>query len=118
MEKQISIYDIARILRQRMTPAEKLLWIRVRKNRLGIKFRRQEPFIFGIYRYVADFYCPALKLFIEIDGGIHEDEEIKQMDEFREDIFKQMGYRIMRFTNNEVLNNIEQVIARIKQCLR
>ena len=85
---------------------------------LDVKIRRQEPFIFGAYRYVADFYCPSFKLIIEIDGNIHGDDEIKEIDEFREDIFRQAGYRIIRFTNYDVLNNINQVIDRLKQCLK
>jgi very-short-patch-repair endonuclease len=117
-KKQISIYDIAKSLRKCMTPAEKAFWEKVRNNAFGLKIRRQEAFVFGAYRYVTDFYCPALKLIIEIDGDIHEDEEIKEMDEFRKDIFKHMGYKIIRFTNEEIEKNIEKVIASLKQYIK
>jgi imidazole glycerol-phosphate synthase subunit HisF len=114
-KQQISIFDIAKKLRQSMTPAERILWEKVKNNSLGIKIRRQEAFIFGAYRYVADFYCPALKLIIEIDGDIHEDKEIKEIDEFREDIFKEMGYKVIRFNNEAVINDLDKVIKKIKE---
>jgi len=114
-KQQISIYDIAQKLRQRMTPAEKILWEKLRNNGLGFKFRRQTAFIFGNYRYVADFCCYQLKLIIEIDGDVHNDPEVKEIDEFREDVFKTAGYKVMRFKNEEVINSLNQVIRRIKR---
>jgi len=100
-----------------MTPAERILWQELRNKKLGAKFRRQMPFVFGIYRYVADFYCPQRKLIIEIDGGIHNDPEVKEIDIFREDIFKLSGYKIIRFNNEEVLHNLNSVINEIKLSL-
>ena len=76
-KEKTSIYNIAKILRRNMTGAEKRLWEELRNNKLGVKFRRQTPFIFGEHRYIADFCCYKLKLIIEIDGGIHDLDEIK-----------------------------------------
>jgi very-short-patch-repair endonuclease len=109
-----SIFTIARELRQRMTPAEKLLWQNLRNRALGVNIRRQAPFYFGAFRYVADFYCPAAKLIIEIDGGVHDEEEVKEYDKFREDIFLNEGYRILRFSNEEVMRDLKGVLMAIK----
>ena len=118
MSKNSKLKNIARQLRRNETPAEKLLWSRLRRNNLSIPFRRQMPFVFGRYHYVADFYCRKYSLIVEVDGGIHDDREIKEIDEFREQIFTDMGYKTIRFTNNEVLYDTNNVIARIKQCLK
>ena len=115
MAKNTKVLKQAKLLRQRMTPAEKILWQELRNKKLGVKFRRQMPFVFGIYRYVADFYCPQRKLIIEIDGGVHNDPEVKEIDIFREDIFKLSGYKIIRFKNKEVEYTIKGVIERIKE---
>ena len=106
------------MLRQRMTPAEKILWALLRNNQLGIKFRRQMPFVFGSYHYITDFYCPKLKVIIEIDGGVHHDPEVKEIDEFREDVFETAGYKIIRFENKEIETNIIQVLEKIKAYLK
>lgn len=72
------ITDIARELRQNMTPAEKLLWERLRKRQLqGNRFRKQHP----VYRYILDFYCAEKMLAVEIDGHVHNDTE--EYDEYR-----------------------------------
>lgn len=97
-----------------MTKAEEILWERIRAKRLGIKFRRQMPFVFGGYKYVVDFYCPSKELIIEIDGGIHNIQEVKEFDRFREEKFKANGYLVLRFSNLDVLNNIDKVIEKIK----
>ncbi len=98
-----------------MTPAEKILWYQIKANKLGVNFKRQEAFIFGEYRYIADFFCHKHKLVIEIDGGYHDDEEMKTIDSFRDDIFKEAGYNVIRFTNQEVSENLEEVIVKIKK---
>ena len=114
-KEKTSIYNIAKILRRNMTGAEKRLWEELRNNKLGVKFRRQTPFIFDEYRYVADFCCYKLKLIIEIDGGIHDLDEIKEYDEFREEVFINKDYKVIRFKNDEVLHSINEVIKRIKE---
>ena len=71
-----TIFSYAKKLRQNSTKAETLLWNELRRHALGYKFRRQHP----AWLYVVDFYCHSLRLVIEIDGGIHEDEETKSKD--------------------------------------
>ena len=98
-----------------MTPSEKMVWERLRGKALGIKFRRQEGFYFGNYRYVADFCCQDAKLIIEIDGPCHNHADIKECDEFREDIFLGNGYKVIRFTNEEVEHDIKRVVEMIRK---
>jgi len=101
-----------------MTDAEKILWrvLRSRKQN-NSKFRRQVPFALGEYHFVADFYCPEKKLIIEIDGSIHRENDIIQYDRFREDIFKIGEYRILRFSNEEIIFSMEKVLDEIKKQL-
>ncbi len=101
-----------------MTKAEEVLWERIRAKRLGIKFRRQMPFVFGGYKYVVDFYCPSKNLIIEIDGGIHKVKEVEEFDKFREEKFNTNGYAVIRFKNLDVLNNIDYVIEKIKDNIK
>src|SRR5690606_17029155 len=96
----------ARILRDNMTESEKVLWERLSKNQSeGLKFRRQHPILF----YIADFYCHALRLIIEIDGGYHDTVEQKIKDDERTEHLKSNGITLIRFTNEGVLNNINGV---------
>lgn len=97
-----------------MTPTEKSLWLCLRGKKLdGLKFRRQMPLVIGEYNFVADFYCAENRLVIEVDGDIHNNKEEKEYDLLREDILKLAGFKIIRFKNNEVLNNIQRVISEI-----
>ncbi|MFC1678478.1 endonuclease domain-containing protein [Patescibacteria group bacterium] len=118
MAKNTKLKNIARKLRQNMTEAEKVLWLKLRRHNLGVQFRRQMPFVFGNYKYIADFCCSEYKLIIEVDGGIHNDPEISQLDNFRDDVFIDSGYKVLRFKNNEVIYNIDKVIKKIKDRLR
>ena len=95
----------ARQLRNNQTKAERTLWQRLRKQQMGVKFRRQQP----LGPYIADFVCFEKRLIIEIDGGQHQ-EQI-EYDEIRTDWLKHQGYRILRFWNNEVLSELANVIA-------
>ena len=100
----------ARILRENMTEPEKKLWERLSKNQIeGLKFRRQHPILF----YIADFYCHALHLIIEIDGGYHDTIEQKVKDDERTEHLKSNGITLIRFSNKEVLNNMDGVIEEI-----
>ena len=100
----------ARILRENMTEPEKMLWERLSKNQIeGLKFRRQHPILF----YIADFYCHALHLIIEIDGGYHDTIEQKVKDDERTEHLKSNGITLIRFSNEEVLNNMDGVIEEI-----
>ncbi len=103
------IFENAKELRKNMTHAESILWgyLKVKPN--GFKFRRQHPL--GIY--IADFYCHKLKLVIELDGSVHDTEEVKQNDEIRQKLIEEDGLTVIRFTNLQILNGIENVLKAI-----
>jgi very-short-patch-repair endonuclease len=104
--------ELAKHLRKKSTPTEKLLWERLRRNNIsGVKFRRQHPIGF----YIADFYCHELQLVIEIDGPIHNTAQHKEYDFNRDAEMERMGVQILRFTNNEVKNQIDKVMNKIRQ---
>ncbi|MBL0268969.1 MAG: acetylglutamate kinase [Chitinophagaceae bacterium] len=107
------IFQKAEELRNRMTPAEEVLWKLIHINEWKLKFRRQHP----IWNYVADFYCHKLKLVIELDGGIHEQEDVKKYDEARENHLKEFGLTILRFKNEQVLSNSDEVMKEIAQTI-
>jgi len=104
---------LSKYLRSRPTEAEKLIWKHLRARQLeGFKFRRQQP----IDKYVVDFVCFERRLIIEIDGGQHSTE--KKKDEERDDYLRKNSFEILRFWNNEVLENINGVLEVIReQCL-
>jgi len=100
----------SRKLRKNMTGAEIYLWSKLRMNQLNnYRFYRQK--IIG--DYIVDFFCPKLKLVIEVDGGQHYTDDIFESDRKRDEVLKSFGFRVLRFTNIDVLKNIEGVIARI-----
>jgi len=103
----------AKILRKRLTNTERLLWKYVRAKQLeGLKVRRQEP----IGRYIADFVCHEKRIVIEVDGGQHSTN--KDRDRERDNWFKNQGYKVLRFWDNEVLTNITGVLEVIREnCL-
>jgi len=102
----------AKRLRQESTPAEEALWERLRdRGFLGLKFRRQVP----IGPYVADFYCHERKLVLELDGGIHEEERQKVHDENRDANLKALGFRIVRFTNDELMEDPDSFLDKVRQ---
>jgi very-short-patch-repair endonuclease len=97
----------SRKLRNNLTEAEKKLWYYIRNKNFGYKFRRQHPF----GPYFVDFICLERKLIIELDGGQHFNSI---SDKFRDDFLEKEGYHVLRFWNNEVLENIEGVLLKIK----
>jgi very-short-patch-repair endonuclease len=98
----------AKRLRRNQTDAERVLWFRLRDRRLaGLKFKRQVP----VDRYVADFVCADAKLIIELDGGQHVAREAE--DARRTAALEAFGYLVLRYWNNDVLNNIDGVLADI-----
>lgn len=103
------IFQRAAELRNTMTPAEEILWNAIHINVWKLKFRRQHP----IANYVVDFYCHAAKLVIELDGGVHEEDEIKRYDSYRESHLKELGLTILRFKNEEVFKRRRIVIETI-----
>ena len=105
------IFSNAKKLRESATEAEEKFWLAVKSNQIeGFKFRRQHPLSF----YIADFYCHALKLVIEIDGGYHLTEEQQLLDEERTKNIEFQGLKVIRFTNEEVLMQLPEVIDTIK----
>ncbi|GEM_PF-305424 len=99
-------------LRRVMTEAERVLWNELRDRRLmGLKFRRQHP----LHLYIADFYCHELRLAIEVDGGIHEHEDIREHDENRDAELERLGVTVLRFTNNDVMERTDIVLERIRE---
>jgi very-short-patch-repair endonuclease len=95
--------DIRRELRKNPTLAEIILWRELQNKKLGgRKFRRQH----SIGNYIVDFYCPSERLIIEIDGEVHNQKEQKEKDELKDINLQEMGYKIFRFSNNKVLNDI------------
>ena len=98
----------AKDFRREMTPAEKILWKRLKANRLnGLHFRRQQI----VHGYFADFLCHQHDLIVEVDGEIHELQP--EYDAEREEYLKSLGFRIIRFTNKEVTKNLKGVLQRI-----
>jgi very-short-patch-repair endonuclease len=102
------IFRKAEVLRLNMTETEKILWERIRKKQLGVRFKAQHP----IERFIADFYCHQSKLVVEIDGKIHQYQ--KEYDQGREAEMNKYDIKIIRFTNDEVINDIDQIIEKIK----
>jgi very-short-patch-repair endonuclease len=112
-----SIIELCRQLRQRETPAEKLLWQHLRNRSLfGKKFLRQYPICvkstFGrsIY-YIPDFYCHEAKLVIEADGPVHQFK--KDYDKNRDEILSTLGLTILRFNNSEIFDDVNLVLNKI-----
>jgi very-short-patch-repair endonuclease len=96
----------ARDLRKNQTDAEKKLWAVLRDRSLAnVKFRRQFP----IENYILDFYSPDIKLCIEADGGQHYTEDGKQQDEEREKVLAGLGIKVIRFSDRDILTNVEGV---------
>jgi len=109
-----TIFARARILRAKATPAEKKLWEALKGKKLGgVRFRRQHP----IGRYILDFYCHSSKLGIELDGAYHQDKLQQWSDADRTLFLEDLGLRIIRFTNEEVLENLSVVLSTIEEKL-
>jgi very-short-patch-repair endonuclease len=115
------ITQFCRQLRNNQTPAEKTLWEQLRKRSInGKKFLRQFPIfiIQGLNRktwYIADFYCAKYKLVIEVDGPIHLLK--KEYDSNRDMVMKEWGFSILRFTNDEVFDDLDNVVNQIDNYL-
>ena len=105
--------EFAPALRKHPTRTEDILWAQLRGSRFeGAKFRRQVP----VDRYVLDFYCHAAKLAIELDGKQHE--WFADYDETRSDVLQRLGVRVVRFANEQVRDELDSGLARIRAELR
>ena len=98
-------------LRHELTPAERKLWARLRGDQLGVNFRRQH----AIGKYIADFCSVQAKLIIELDGSQHAEQA--EYDAERTRYLEEQGYRVIRFWNHEVMNDIENVLLAIGYAL-
>ena len=104
----------AKANRNNMTEAESAFWLLAKGSGLGEKCRRQ--YIIG--EYIVDFFFRKSMLIVELDGGYHFTEEQQKEDAIRQDWLEHMGYKVLRFTNEEVLFNTENVISKIKFYLK
>ncbi|MGB7417506.1 MAG: endonuclease domain-containing protein [Thermosynechococcaceae cyanobacterium] len=103
-----AIVAAARRLRLRLTPAERILWQALKKRQLGgLRFRCQHP----IESFIVDFYCAQCRLVVELDGEIH-DQQI-EYDAARTDRLNQLGYRVVRFRNQDAIDDLESVLDQI-----
>ncbi len=103
---------MARELRKNMTSSEKVVWENIRRKSLGIEFHRQVP----ILNYIVDFYCHKIGLVIEIDGSIHDNNFLEDAE--RQGKMENQGLRFLRFSNDEVLNNLEVVLGIIRNYIK
>jgi len=100
-------------LRRSLSKAEAVMWIHLsRKQMNGFKFRRQ----YSVNQYVIDFYCPDLKLAVEIDGDSHYRLSSLEYDDKRQKFIESFGIKFLRFTNDDVYNNIDGVLQIIYEC--
>ncbi len=100
-----------RELRNNAPEAEALVWARLRNKQTGYRFRRQ----YSVGRFVVDFYCPSLKLAIELDGDSHVQEGAPAQDRERQAFIEALGISFLRFTNDEVFNNADGVVRAISK---
>ena len=107
-----NLKQASRNLRSHMTEAEQLLWQRVRRKQiLGLQFYRQKP----ILNFIVDFYCPAVSLVIECDGGQHYTVEGLEADRARDQALSELGLITLRFSNHQIFTEIDAVIELIFQ---
>jgi len=102
------------LLRKNATCPEKILWHVVRNQQLGVKFRRQH----GIGHYIADFYCAEHQLVIELDGDSHFTHDGQQYDQVRDAFFSANGLRVLRFTNQQIIRELDSVAAALRIALQ
>jgi very-short-patch-repair endonuclease len=100
---------LARELRRETTLPENILWQHLRRNTLGVRFRRQHP----VGPYVLDFFCYKLNLCIELDGEVHQAPQANEKDYIRTDFLNRQGITVLRFSNDVVLKNTKAIIQTI-----
>ena len=114
MAEKRTIITNAKLLRKDATKAEQMLWQKLRNKNMGVRFRRQHPFDM----FIIDFYAPAIKLAIEVDGSFHTMGANKEYDAMRTDYLEYKGVNVLRFWNSEVENNLEEIIKKIKDKIK
>ena len=109
------IFQKARELRKKMTVAEKVLWDKINDRQMnGLQFRRQHP----INKFIADFYCHKIRLVIEVDGRVHDTDEQMQRDKGRNYFMSELGLKVLRFSNDEVIKETQKVVDAIMEHCR
>ncbi|MDD2870772.1 MAG: DUF559 domain-containing protein [Candidatus Gracilibacteria bacterium] len=117
------ILEASRKLRKNMTESEVILWGFIKSGKLGVKFLRQKPLYLytensGLDRFIIpDFICVENKIILEIDGSIHDIDEIFKLDLYKEGLLKKIGYKVIRIKNDEIKKNTYKVINMIKTYL-
>lgn len=97
-----------------MTYCEKVVWINLRRRQLGYRFLRQ----YSVDHFVIDFYCPELKLAVEIDGDVHDIPEQKKYDSERQKYLEEFGIRFIRIQNEEFLGNPNKAFQKIENAIK
>jgi len=111
IDAKSELFRLARNMRNNPTEPENILWEHLRKFRSeGFVFRRQHP----IDIFIADFYCHKIKLVIEIDGEYHSNNQILEYDDNRTGELERYGIKVIRFRNEELIDNLESVISKIR----
>ena len=106
--------NLAKKLRQNQTKTEEKLWVNLRAKRFaGFKFKRQQP----LGNYIVDFICFEANLIIEVDGGQHNEEPCRSKDDLRTKQLTAEGYRVLRFWNSDISENMEGVLLKVKESL-
>lgn len=107
------LLDRRKELRKNQTKTEEKLWWYLKDKRLGFKFRRQH----SVGGYILDFYCKEKRLIIEVDGEVHNTKEAREYDKVRDKYFEELDYKILRFKNEEVENDVKKVVSKIQEFL-
>ncbi|MBU0660965.1 endonuclease domain-containing protein [Patescibacteria group bacterium] len=110
-QNQSSTRERRKLLRKQATKSEQILWQELRGKQLGIKFRRQ----YNIDYYIVDFYCHELRLILEIDGNIHGENKQRLKDIERQTYLEEQGYTIVRYRNEQILNELDIVLEQLWQ---
>jgi very-short-patch-repair endonuclease len=108
------LQPLARQLRGHQTECETKLWQALRRDQLGVRFYRQRP----LGRFIADFYCPALALGIELDGGQHFEPMATKNDASRDALLASMGVKVLRFDNRQIATQFHDVLSAIHQAVQ
>jgi very-short-patch-repair endonuclease len=104
------LLSLKRRLRSKQTPAEQLIWAKLRGNQIhGLKFRRQH----GIDSFIVDFFCPERALVIEVDGDVHATKNKIKKDRQRENTLHSLGIKVIRYNNDDILHNLMGVLEDI-----
>ncbi|MCH7625184.1 MAG: endonuclease domain-containing protein [Chloroflexi bacterium] len=109
---RVSEKEKRRSLRNNMPKAETVIWSKLKgRQLLGYKFRRQ----YSVDRYIVDFYCPEMKLAVEIDGDSHFQNDVENNEKYRQAFIESFGVQFLRFTNEDVFKNLDGVIETVRR---